>query len=117
MEENYTEFVQALKKPGQDIINGLTPDKADAMHMALGLVGEAGELLDAIKKWVIYGKELDLDNVNEELGDLEYFMEGLRLVLNISRELTIQQNIQKLSKRYKEKVYSDEAARSRADKL
>jgi NTP pyrophosphatase (non-canonical NTP hydrolase) len=40
-------------------------------HAIMGLVTEAGELMDAIKKAKIYGKDLDLVNLVEELGDVK----------------------------------------------
>lgn len=40
--------------------------------MATGVSGEAGELLDAVKKSVVYKKPLDRENVVEELGDLRH---------------------------------------------
>jgi NTP pyrophosphatase (non-canonical NTP hydrolase) len=111
----HPELVAALAKPGVDICNSLTPLDAHLLHMVVGISGEAGELLDAIKKTTIYGKSLDRENVIEELGDLEFYMEGLRASLQITREETIQQNISKLSKRYGTK-YSNQAAIQRADK-
>lgn len=108
-------MVAALVKPGQQIIDSLTPEKADLWHMATGVAGEAGELLDAIKKHVVYNKELDRTNVIEELGDLEFYMEKLRQNLGITREETIIVNIEKLGKRYAN-GYSDQAAQARADK-
>jgi hypothetical protein len=50
------------------------------------------------------------------MGDIEFFLEGLRSALKISREETIQANIAKLSERYKSLSYSNEAAVQRADK-
>lgn len=111
----YPDMVKALAKPGADIIASLTPEKAHMLHMAVGISGESGELLDAIKKAVIYNKVLDIDNVIEELGDLEFYMEGLRQRLGITRRQTIQANADKLGKRYEE-GYSDKAAQERADK-
>lgn len=111
----HDEMVKALAKDGQAIINSLDGNKAHAIHMAIGIAGESGELLDAIKKHVIYNKPLDRDNVVEELGDLEFYMEGLRQGLGISREETIQGNIAKLGVRYAN-GYSDKAAQERADK-
>lgn len=119
---NETEFldfkhmVAALAKSGRAIIESLTPDKAHALHMAVGISGEAGELLDAVKKSVIYNKPIDRENIVEELGDLEFYMEGLRQVYRIDRIETIDANIKKLAVRYKEKTYSDQAAQDRADK-
>lgn len=112
----HSEMVSVLVKPGQDIIDSLTPQKADLWHMGTGVSGEAGELLDAIKKHVIYNKPIDIENVIEELGDLEFYMEGIRQNLGITREQTIEQNISKLSVRYNGLTYSDQKAQDRADK-
>lgn len=106
----------ALAKNGQDIINDLTPEKADLLHMAVGVSGEAGELLDAVKKAVIYNKEMDLENVIEELGDLEFYMSKIRQIVGITREEILQRNIDKLSVRYAKGKYSNDQAQERADK-
>lgn len=111
----YEGMVALKKKDGADILAQMTPDKADADHMAKGVASEGGELLDAIKRWTVYNKELDRDNVIEELGDLEFFMEGLRQNLGISREETLVANMAKLGVRYAE-GYSDAEAHARADK-
>lgn len=113
----HPELVAALVKPGQDILDSLTPLKCHLWHMASCIPGEAGELFDAIKKLTIYGKILDRQNVIEELGDLEFYMQGLRDALNITREETLAANIAKLSKRYVGLTYSDKSAQERADKL
>ena len=112
----YSEMVTALAKKGEAIISDLNPNKAHAIHMAIGISGESGELLNAIKKHVIYNKPLNRKNVIEELGDLEFYMEGLRQVFNITREETIKQNISKLNIRYQD-GYSNTAAQVRADKV
>ncbi len=111
----YEEFVTNKKKPGADIIARMTSDQADAWHMATGIAGEGGECLDAIKRWAVYQKPLDRANVVEELGDLEFFMEGLRQCLGITREETIEGNMAKLDVRYR-KGYTDEEAAERRDK-
>lgn len=104
----YEYFVTRLIKEMGSLDNNIT-------HMALGIAGEAGEVVDAIKKRVIYDKLLDRDNVIEELGDLEFYMAGLRQMLNISRAVTLTSNIAKLQVRYAGS-YSDAAASARADK-
>ena len=38
----HSKMVTGLVKPGADIISTLTPQKADALHMAVGISGEAG---------------------------------------------------------------------------
>lgn len=112
----YADMVASLVKSGTDIISELTPKDAEVLHMAIGVSGESGELLDAIKKNVIYRKPLDRENVIEELGDLEFYMEGLRQQLDISREETLLANTQKLNKRYSQLKFSNEQAQARADK-
>lgn len=113
---NHSDMVAALAKPGIAIAAEMTGSDAHLMHMAIGICGEAGELIDAIKKQVIYRKSLDRENVIEELGDLEFYMEGMRQGLDVSREECIAANIAKLSKRYESLQYSDSAAQNRADK-
>lgn len=88
----------------------------DLMHAAFGIFGEAGELCDAIKKAIIYNKPLDMDNMIEELGDLEFYLQQLRTRLSISRRQCLKANIAKLNKRYPQGNYSDADAQARADK-
>ena len=109
-------MVTTLAKSGLAICEEMDPHKAHMLHMAMGISGEAGELLDAIKKAVIYNKPLDLENVIEELGDIEFYLEGLRQGLGMNREDTLEANIKKLSVRYEGLKYSDTAAQTRADK-
>lgn len=112
----YCDFVYKLKKKPSDIKPSLTNTKVDLIHMILGLSGEVGELLDSIKKHVIYEQELDRDNVIEELGDIEFYLEGLRQQLFLSREMIIESNVEKLSQRYNSLAYSDQSAKERKDK-
>lgn len=114
--DTHADMVRVLQKPGDAILEQMTPLKAACDHMVVGVAGEAGELVDAIKRWTMYNKPLDRENVIEELGDLEFFMEGLRQNLGISREMTLQANYDKLGKRYEGLRYSDAAAINRADK-
>jgi len=116
LEMQHSEMVGVLAKDGEAIRQEMSAVNAHLLHMAVGIAGEAGELLDAIKKAVIYQKPLDLENVIEELGDLEFYMEGLRQGLFVERSETLAANYQKLSKRYEGLQYSDQAAQTRADK-
>ena len=86
------------------------------LHAAVGISGEAGELLDAIKKGWAYGKPLDLENIIEELGDLEFYLEAFRQRLGIDRQVVLERNQAKLGVRYSSGVYSDQHAIERKDK-
>lgn len=111
-------MVGRLAKPGIEILRELTDSKIDLLHAAVGVCGEAGELLDAVKKHVIYNKPINLENIIEELGDIEFYMEQLRRNTGvlITREHTLKENYAKLSKRYPSGSYSDTQAQARADK-
>ena len=85
-------------------------------HAVLGICGEAGELGDAIKKHLAYGRELDIRNVIEELGDLRFYMQALMNLVGVSEQQILQHNALKLAQRYEGLEYSDEAAQARADK-
>lgn len=113
--EHHQDLVKRLAKPGEAIVAELTPEKAHLLHMVVGVSGEAGELLDCIKKHVIYGKELDVDNVVEEIGDIYFYIQGILNQLELIPEVCIKENIIKLEKRYGS-TYSNEAAQARVDK-
>ena len=115
--QDYKEFVAKLKKPPEIISKELTAAKADAVNMVLGIAVEAGELVDAIKKWSIYNKDLDMINVKEELGDLAFYMVGLMELFGISLTDVIQGNVAKLQKRYDSLTYTDADANLRRDKM
>ena len=120
MQELLTEFEKmtlALAKDGEDIVKNLTPEQANMWHMVTGIGGEAGEIVDCIKKHVIYQKPLDVENVKEELGDLLFYMSNLMQSVGLSFEEVLQHNVDKLSVRYASGKYSNQQAQERADKV
>lgn len=50
-------------------------------HALLGLIDESGELASALKRKVGYGKEIDLVNVKEEIGDGVFFLTRVMVLL------------------------------------
>jgi NTP pyrophosphatase (non-canonical NTP hydrolase) len=115
-ELTHAELVSALAKPAEEIMAGITPEELHILHMTFGVCGETGELLDQIKKHVFYKKPIDRENLVEELGDIEFYLEGVRASFGITREETVQQNIDKLNKRYSSGKFSNQQAQERADK-
>lgn len=116
---SHSDLVAKLVKPGAKLKEEFAAEECNILHLLLALSGEVGELIDPIKKWIIYRQEFGEDkrtNVIEEFGDLEFYMEGLRQALGITREETLAANIKKLSKRYSSLSYSDKAAKDREDK-
>lgn len=76
MSITHDQMVRKLAKDGKDILASMTPEKLHVWHMASCLMGEAGEIMESNEH----------DNLIEELGDLEFYMSGLRDGLNISFE-------------------------------
>lgn len=66
--QDHVTMVAALVKSGSELLAALTPSKCNLWHMSTGIAGEAGELLDSTS----------LENMLEELGDLEFYIEGLK---------------------------------------
>ena len=73
----------------------LGSEAANVMHMKMGLITEAAEVVDILKKKHAYGKEMDIPHMKEELGDLLWYaanycrfmnMDFANLVDNISYE-------------------------------
>jgi NTP pyrophosphatase (non-canonical NTP hydrolase) len=114
--KDYRQFVRSLCKAGSIIAEDLTPDDAHKLHMAIGASGEAGELLDAIKKACIYRKPLDIANVREECGDILFYVTGLLDSIGCNLDEVISENMAKLSTRYASMAFSNAAAIARVDK-
>lgn len=72
MSINHKDMVTALAKPGQDIIDGLTPESAHLLHMSIGVSGEVGELIENY-----LDLPTDRENQLEELGDIEFYCQGV----------------------------------------
>lgn len=172
----HSEMVRALAKNPVTIIDELTPQKMNFLHMAIGLVGEAiefanhdspenaleelsdiafyaegvriefgiketiyldevykldmeqlrsyaleligasGEILDAAKKAAIYDQEVNLERVALYMESLDHSLHHLRGLLAFTRQQVLDYNIAKLSKRYPNFNYTNQAAQDRADK-
>ncbi len=80
-------------------------------HAGMGLVTEAAEFIDVLKKYSMYGKEIDIHNLAEELGDCQWYLavaiDTLANLMGITAneldEKIKQTNIAKLKSRYPEK--------------
>lgn len=80
----HKDMVAKLKKPGDAILRGMSFRQADLLHMAIGLSGEVAELLSCFFAGEIKGK-IDRENLVEELGDIEFYLEGIRSIVGLKR--------------------------------
>ena len=81
----------------------------DDLHMILGMQTEAAEIADVYKKNIAYGKDLDLVNVKEEIGDLMWYIVNLCTLNGWNLEDIMQTNIDKLKARFPEKFTNENA--------
>lgn len=79
------------------------------LHAAIGCVTESGEMLDALKKSIFYGKPLDVVNVKEEAGDLLWYLAILFDEIGTDFETEMTRVINKLQTRFPEKFTEDNA--------
>lgn len=93
----------------QPMIDRMNKSTGRLLHGAIGIATESGELLDALKRHLMYGKDLDRVNMGEEIGDLCWYMAIVLDELGLSFEDVMQKNIAKLSKRYPEKFTEHQA--------
>ena len=70
------------------------------MHAAMGIAGEAGEVIDIVKKVYAYGKPLLTNDLVEEAGDLVWYLNLLFKCLDTTWEEVFDLNIKKLEARY-----------------
>ncbi|MCM1260052.1 MAG: nucleoside triphosphate pyrophosphohydrolase family protein [Prevotella sp.] len=66
----------------------------------MGLCGESGEVIDLVKKHLAQGHTLNREKIIEELGDVAWYLAETAYALDIDLESILQQNIDKLKKRY-----------------
>ena len=104
------EFVIASMRTESSVIQN--PINPRLLHAAFGLQTEAGELTDALKKHIFYGKELDVTNILEESGDLMWYLAILFDELGTSFTEEQKRVIAKLKVRFPEK-FTNELAETR----
>lgn len=76
-----------------------TPN-VELSNYALGLVCEAGEVGDILKKVIFHGHDLDDEELKKELGDVLWYLSNICNVLGYSMEEIADLNITKLRERY-----------------
>lgn len=66
----------------------------------MGLCGEAGEVIDIVKKHLAQGHALDREALVKELGDVAWYLAETAYALDVTLEDVLQGNINKLKTRY-----------------
>lgn len=110
MKTYYADFVRGLFKDMGDL-------KLNLMHAAAGISGEAGEVIDAVKKHWAYDKPMDKDHLMEELGDTLFYIQAMINLNGWTVDEVINYNVTKLEARYHSGRFTNEQAIARADTL
>lgn len=92
----FSEYQQASNKTRNREI-GMDNELA---NYSLGLVCEAGEVGDILKKMLFHGHNLDRDGVIKEMGDVLWYMSNICNILNIKLSDVARINLDKLDRRY-----------------
>ncbi len=102
---NLIELLDAYQEEsGKTFKPELAADVKEAMkYLGLKLSEEVGEINGPIAKHLYHGKNLDLDNVAEEIGDALWYLANLANVLGFKLSDIATRNIDKLRQRHGEK--------------
>ena len=82
---SHPEFVARLVKPGADILSSLTAPTTDLWHAVTGIAGEAGEIFEVIRGRADMLPGAWEEQLIEELGDMEFYMQQTRANLSLQR--------------------------------
>lgn len=83
----------AMRTAGDD-------EESYLLNGVMGLCGEAGEVIDLVKKHLHQGHELDHVKVVEELGDVLWYCALIAEAVGATLSEVMQDNIRKLEERY-----------------
>jgi len=98
--------------PGKSQTENLGP----LLHAVIGMSGEAGELIDTVKKAWAYSQPLDKGNLIEELGDSIFYWIAACQEAGVHPQTAIDRMVAKLSARYPTGEFSPTDAAERKDK-
>lgn len=89
----YQELAQRTSNKALDI-------RGHLFNGVLGLAGEAGECADLTKKHYFQDGRLFVDDLEEELGDVLWYVAETAAALGVTLEEVAQRNVEKLCRRY-----------------
>ena len=73
-------------------------ESSDLINGALGIAGEAGEVIELVKKHKYHGRDLDIDALAKELGDLLWYVAETASQAGVKLSDVAAQNVAKLKK-------------------
>lgn len=92
----FDRYQEATKRTAGSFEN----QKMELVAWSMGIGGESGEFVDAIKKHAFHGHELNKEAAAKELGDLMFYIAQAAKALGYPLSKIATMNIEKLQKRY-----------------
>ena len=86
----YHQFVVGMK---------VYPEKHAIVYPTLGMMGEAGEASEKVKKWLRGDRDLDKEDLLKEIGDVMWYITSLADDLGYTLQDVIDANVTKLTSR------------------
>jgi NTP pyrophosphatase (non-canonical NTP hydrolase) len=86
----YHQFVRGMK---------VFPEKYAIVYPALGMIGEAGEVSEKVKKWLRGERPLDQEDLIKEVGDVLWYCAALADDLGYTLDVVASTNVEKLLSR------------------
>lgn len=97
-------------------LNKELKDKDILINGVMGLCGEAGEVIDLVKKHLHQGHPLNKDDLIKELGDVAWYLAEIAYAINVDLETVLSRNIEKLKKRFPNGFEIDKSINRENDK-
>lgn len=110
---NFSEYQREALRTTSDRVEGVPEGSERAAlaiaYAALGIGGEAGELIGAVKKCLYQGRSFTATRplVKDEIGDVLWYLSWLAELFGHSLEDCAKANVEKLGKRYPDKFTPD----------
>lgn len=101
----YGKEIEGIDMDGEvvtTLTRSLTQEQAEFLHHVIGVFTEATELVEALHNGLVSGT-IDKVNIQEEIGDLFWYIAGLLRLTGADPHKIMNQNIEKLKARYGEK--------------
>lgn len=92
------------RKQGDRLLTSVIKEKEynvpTLLYGSLGLAGEAGEVLEIVKKGIFHEKGIDKTHIKKELGDVLWYVALICDACRFNLDDVLEENISKLKKRY-----------------
>ena len=108
--------INEYQKKASRTLKRMDNEQSDLEHMFYGEISEVGEAVSMLKAHYVYGKDFDMTNMIEELGDIAWFWAGACTILGLDASDVLEKNIDKLRARYPEKFTEYHALNRDLDK-